>query len=338
MKKIIRSFFALTAVVATVVATVSLVSCSEGAEDSGSAEVVPANEFCNISISTDLSEALVSKADVSFTDDTSIGLAIYQTTEGNTNKIHSYPYVYNNIKATYNSKTLPVWYYAFTSDNWTESFPQISLNTSWGACKVYGYYPFISSVKDITAITYAASDNYAFMYGVSEVTSIEGVEEKRISMTLKQAMTRLHFVVTLANYTNATEFYYFTFETDATDKLVTNGTFNAMTGEITNREYTTSMQTPSSSNGTITTSGTTHDIYLVPFELNSNDANDDIKVYMRYENITSPTEYFTILEGNFEAGVSYTINVTIDNYGKIQAESIKVDKSWGNEDFDAVEL
>ncbi len=325
MRKIITSIFTLATLVA-------LASCSKASESV--ADVAPASEFCNISIATSAGEATVSKSTETsdFDDGSTIGLAIYKA---GSETIHSYTDTYYNIKGTYDADATDEsgkWSYNFLSDSWVETYPQISLKTADEDCKLYGYYPFNSAVTDITAVPFAVSNNYAYMCGESgDDISINNTNQINIDMTFKQVMTRLRFKVKLKNTQGNVYLRYFVFETGTT-QLITVGNFNAKTGDISATTESDSFTTTTESLSLFSDTEGVRDVYLAPFTLGEDEA-DDIKIRLCLQSYFIIDDYITLDKGDVAAGVSHTINSTLDSFNKISS-SISVDKTWDDVTID----
>lgn len=252
------------------------------------------------SVSTDpMTKAVITGTSFT-TDEAAAGIGLFLL-DGSGNAYGSNP---TNVK------------YTFSSDKWTAASP---LRVGGTAGTLYGYYPYSSTVTDITAIPVASSVNGTdYLYGsIAEITSAKAKSE---SLTLSHALTRLRITFKLdKSFVGSGVLSSLTIEGDG---IAASGTLDATTGKIT---ATKSTFTVSGLNASIST-GLTEDCLVVPAD--AKDAPQAITLRFTVDGKAYKVDLTDGLAVKLQSGIQTDINLTVKN------TSVSIDDSsigaWGD--------
>ena len=206
--------------------------------------------------------------------------------------------------------------YGYSDGKWTAANPLRIGNT---AGILYGYYPYSSTVTDITAIPVASSVNGTdYLYGsIADLTSAKAKSE---SLTLSHALTRLRITFKLdASFVGSGTLSSLTIEGNG---IAASGTLNATSGEIT---ATKSAFTVSGLNASIST-GLTEDCLVVPAA--ASDTPQAVTIKFTVDGKSYKVDLTDNLAVKLQSGIQTDITLTVKN------TSVTVDGSsigaWGD--------
>ena len=206
--------------------------------------------------------------------------------------------------------------YGYSDGKWTAASPLRIGNTEG---TLVGYYPYSSTVTDITAIPVASSINGTdYLYG--SIAGLTSAKAKSESLTLSHALTRLRITFKRdASFVGDGILSSLTIEGDG---IAASGTLNATSGEIT---ATKSAFNVSGLNASITTSGLTEDCLVVPAAA----SNTPQAVTLRFtvDGKSYKVDLTDNLAVKLQSGIQTDITLTVKN------TSVTVDGSsigaWG---------
>lgn len=215
----------------------------------------------------------------------------------------------------YGSNPANVKYY-HSGSKWVADSP---LRVGGTAGTLYGYYPYSSTVTDITAIPVASSVNGTdYLYGsIAEITSAKAKSE---SLTLSHALTRLRITFKLdKSFVGSGVLSSLTIEGDG---IAASGTLDATTGKIT---ATKSTFTVSGLNASIST-GLTEDCLIVP--ASASDTPQAVTLKFTVDGKAYKVDLTDGLAVKLQSGIQTDITLTVKN------TSVTVDGSsigaWGD--------
>ena len=207
--------------------------------------------------------------------------------------------------------------YGYSDGKWTAASP---LRVGGTAGTLYGYYPYSSSITDITAIPVASSINGTdYLFG--SIAGLTSAKAKSENLTLSHALTRLKITFKLDNsFVGSGILSSLTIEGNG---VAASGTLDATSGEIT---ATKSAFTVSDLNETITTDGITEDCLVVP----AASSNTPQAVTLRFT-VDGKSYKVGLTDGlavKLQSGIQTDITLTVKN------TSVTVDDSsigaWGD--------
>ncbi len=273
----------------------------------------------NFTISTDIAtKAAVSGT--SFTSGSSIGLFLFDA-DGNT---HTYSYN-ANIKATAGDDPAWAYYFSYSSDG----KETITLDSSNGTMDCYAYYPYISSVTDITSISFDMSSQYDLMYASNTNIAMpegESTATEAIGLSFNHSLSLINLSLTLqSTQSGVTLEQIMVANSDGDGTIVTGGTYNAKEGTF-NPTSSASFTYNNTDETLSSTTAVTVPILIYPSET---EISLDITLNLDGVWLTAP---ITIPAQSYTAGTSYTVTADIDNYAKFG--SITVDDVWTTSEKD----
>ena len=217
--------------------------------------------------------------------------------------------------ATYGSNSGNV-RYGYSDGKWTAASP-LRIGNTVGT--LVGYYPYSSTVTDITAIPVASSINGTdYLFGsIADLTSANAKTE---SLTLSHALTRLRITFKRdASFVGDCTLSSLTIEGDG---IAASGTLDATTGKIT---ATKSAFTVSGLNASIST-GLTEDCLVVPAA--ASDTPQAVALKFTVDGKAYKVDLTDELAVKLQSGIQTDITLTVKN------TSVTVDGSsigaWGD--------
>ena len=206
--------------------------------------------------------------------------------------------------------------YGYSDGKWTAASPLRIGNTEG---TLVGYYPYSSTVTDITAIPVASSINgIDYLFGsIEEITSAKAKSE---SLTLSHALTRLRITFKRdASFVGTGTLSSLSIEGNG---VAASGTLNATSGEIT---ATKSAFTVSDINASIST-GLTEDCLVVPAA--ASDTPQAVILRFTVDGKSYKVDLTDGLAVKLQSGIQTDITLTVKN------TSVTVDDSsigaWGD--------
>ena len=191
--------------------------------------------------------------------------------------------------------------YGYSDGKWTAASPLRIGNTEG---TLVGYYPYSSTVTDITAIPVASSINgIDYLFGsIEEITSAKAKSE---SLTLSHALTRLRITFKRdASFVGTGTLSSLTIEGDG---IAASGTLNATSGEIT---ATKSAFTVSGLNASIST-GLTEDCLVVPAA--ASNAPQAVTLRFTVDGKAYKVDLTDELAVKLQSGIQTDITLTVKN-------------------------
>lgn len=215
----------------------------------------------------------------------------------------------------YGSNPANVKYY-HSGSKWVADSPLRIGNT---AGILYGYYPYSSTVTDITAIPVASSVNGTdYLFG--SIADLTSANAKTGTLTLSHALTRLRITFKRdASFVGSGTLSSLTVEGDG---IAASGTLDATTGKIT---ATKSAFTVSGLNETITTTGLTEDCLVVPAAISDNP--QAVTLRFTVDGKAYKVDLKDELAVKLQSGIQTDITLTVKNTSvSIDGSSIS---AWG---------
>lgn len=208
---------------------------------------------------------------------------------------------YSNIKFTADGTT---------SQTWTGS-SNILLSATPG--NVYAYYPYSSSVTDITAVPVETGTQTDYMYA-TEVTGVYDAESE-VDITMNHALSAIRFALKKGTYTGTGTVTSVSVTSTAT---ATSATMNSKTGVLSS--FSGSGNEISVTKGiSLTTSEQNADVIVVPTGTN---AALTLKVVIDGKTYSVNTDALTLTKGNI---YKYTVTV---NATSLELSGVTVGE-WG---------
>ena len=205
--------------------------------------------------------------------------------------------------------------YGYSDGKWTAASPLRIGNTEG---TLVGYYPYSSTVTDITAIPVASSVNGTdYLYG--SIADLTSANAKTGTLTLSHALTRLRITFKRdASFVGSGTLSSLTIEGDG---IAASGTLDATSGEIT---ATKSAFTVSGLNASIST-GLTEDCLVVP--ASASDTPQAVTLKFTVDGKAYKVDLKDNLAVKLQSGIQTDITLTVKN------TSVTVDGSsigaWG---------
>ena len=218
--------------------------------------------------------------------------------------------------ATYGSNSGNV-RYGYSDGKWTAASPLRIGNT---AGTLYGYYPYSSTVTDITAIPVESSVNGTdYLFG--SIAGLTSAKAKTESLTLSHALARLRITFKRdASFVGTGTLSSLTIEGDG---IAASGTLDATTGKIT---ATKSAFTVSGLNASIPDTGLTEDCLVVPAA--ASDTPQAITLRFTVDGKSYKVDLTDGLAVKLQSGIQTDITLTVKN------TSVSIDGSsigaWGD--------